>query len=187
MDDEIWKDIPGYEEKLQASNLGQIRAKAFTYKTRSIVQPTQRRPARPCKQHLSTSGYRIVHFRVNSRRVMLYVHRLIALTFCCGYRDDLHVDHINADKHDNRATNLQWITPSENTKKMWYDLGPNFRRGETHPDAKLAYQDVAYIRHLLANGFKQKCLAVAWGVQQPHISAINTGAARTEVKAFKYP
>ena len=53
------------------------------------------------------------------------VHRLVAFAFTPGYAPGLVVDHINADRLNNRADNLQYITVFENNEKYfkkdkWY-------------------------------------------------------------------
>jgi len=43
------------------------------------------------------------------------VHRLVAIAFCPNRKSRPVVNHINRDKHDNRACNLEWVTYAENT------------------------------------------------------------------------
>ena len=56
------------------------------------------------------------------------LHRIIAFTFLGPPPDKLSVytvDHINRNKEDNRAVNLQWATPQEqlaNREMSWYQL-----------------------------------------------------------------
>ena len=46
-----------------------------------------------------------------------YIHRLVAQYFCEGYVRDKDVHHLNRDRTDNRACNLQPLTKSEHAKK----------------------------------------------------------------------
>lgn len=44
------------------------------------------------------------------------VARLVAMTWCKGYREDLTVNHIDGNPLNNKADNLEWVTMSENTR-----------------------------------------------------------------------
>ena len=63
------------------------------------------------------SGY----YRKNVEGTCYYVHRLVAAAFLGPPPSDNHwqVHHIDADSSNNRVTNLQYVTPSENTRHSW--------------------------------------------------------------------
>lgn len=102
---EIWKDVDGYEGKYQISNMGNVRSLNFrgTNKTKLL---------KPIKNKY---GYMTVHLCGKWARV----HRLVAKAFIPNEGDKKEVNHINGDIRDNRAENLEWCTPSENSKHAW--------------------------------------------------------------------
>ena len=81
------------------------------------------------KMHTSNSGYYRIALSMNGKRVNQSVHRLVAEYFCCGKQDGYQVNHIDGNKTNNAADNLQWVSPSENTKHAYDKLGkkPSFR------------------------------------------------------------
>lgn len=42
------------------------------------------------------------------------MHRLVAEAFCEGYSEELQVNHIDANRLNNHASNLEWVTAKEN-------------------------------------------------------------------------
>jgi hypothetical protein len=42
------------------------------------------------------------------------IHRLVAFAFVSGYRDGMEVNHIDENKENNRADNLEWTSRKEN-------------------------------------------------------------------------
>jgi len=123
--EEIWKDIPGYEGKYQASSIGRIKSLS-----REVFSPVAQKRLLPeiiMKQHFSRWGYFRVGLPCNitpSKRVEKDVHRLILLTFK-GMPENpnkKHCNHIDGNKLNNAICNLEWVTCGENQKHA-YDLG----------------------------------------------------------------
>ncbi len=92
---EIWKKVRG--KNYEVSNLGQVR-NAITGKV-----------LKPYDDH---RGYLRVDI---NRHCRAKVHRLVATAFCPNPKRRPVVNHINRDRHDNRACNLEWVTYKENT------------------------------------------------------------------------
>ena len=49
------------------------------------------------------------------------VHRIVAETFCHHPEGCNEVDHINENRYDNRACNLEWVTQEENIRRYVRD------------------------------------------------------------------
>lgn len=56
------------------------------------------------------------------------VHRLVAMRYLSDYSDELRVNHINGDKADNRAENLEMVTNQENVLHAYRQLDSTERR-----------------------------------------------------------
>lgn len=61
------------------------------------------------------------YMRVMVKRRTYAVHRLVAETFIPNPENKPVVDHINKDRHDNRAENLRWVTAKENAQTISRD------------------------------------------------------------------
>jgi hypothetical protein len=107
MEDEVWKDIPGYEP-YQASNLGRIRngKKGKTENCKKL--------GTPLKTRVTERGYEELKLSINKQRVHMLVHRLVALAFIPNPDNKQFVDHIDTNRLNNNVSNLRWTTISEN-------------------------------------------------------------------------
>lgn len=77
----------------------------------------------------------------------IFVHRLVAYTFLPRTILADHINHIDMNKHNNRLENLEWVTRSENTKKMYeVESIQNTSRGGYSVD------DILYVCHELSLG-----------------------------------
>lgn len=105
---EIWKPIEGHPN-YEVSSEGRIKSKDQT--VRGPHGSTQVRKGRILKPWQSTNGYLMIQL-TNNKRVM--VHREVAKAFVENPHNKQCVNHINGDKTDPRAINLEWVTYSEN-------------------------------------------------------------------------
>ena len=112
---EIWKDYTGEIEAfhglIRVSNMGRI------YK---IGTNTSKNNSKILSCTKSSQGYIRMHVSIDGKIYNKPVHRLVAETFCSNPDNKLFVDHINAIRADNRASNLRWVTSSENNSNPHY-------------------------------------------------------------------
>lgn len=107
---EQWKPIEGYESIYQVSNMGRVRRLAGVA---SNGRPLKAQIIKPILQH---SGYCHVGLWRNGVCDQRRVHRLVAEAFIPNPKNKATVNHLNEDKQDNRACNLEWATVGENTR-----------------------------------------------------------------------
>lgn len=104
---EIWKDVIGFEGRYQVSNLGRVRSIMTNHgKYQEKIKATYVRSS-SCK-------YEYVQLFIKDKHYSRAVHRLIAEAFVPNPRNKPVVNHIDGDKLNNEASNLEWVTISEN-------------------------------------------------------------------------
>ena len=150
--EEIWKEIPNFP-KYEVSNLGRVR-KHFKMRGIRLLKPTP-----------DAHGYLKINPRENGIRGNLKVHQLVANLFLELQPAGMWPNHKDGDQSNNSANNLEWTTPSENTRHF-LKLGK--RRGK----AKVCVQDIPIIR---ASRSPNRELAKIYGVQEQTIYRIKRG------------
>lgn len=113
---EAWLPIRGYEELYEVSNLGRVKSFA------RWVNGSKRRFARERLRITGDlpNGYPKVELARKGTIKTVMVHRLVADAFVPNPHGFDCVHHIDEDKRNARAENLEWITRAANVQD-WYD------------------------------------------------------------------
>jgi predicted XRE-type DNA-binding protein len=171
---EEWKDIPGMEGYYQCSNIGRVKSldKLVSWTSKKGMCCYRQRKGRI----LSPSKYRYLqlHLSLDGKKIMAYVHRLVALTWIENPDNLREVDHINGNRYDNTVDNLRWVSPSTNMKSA-YD---NFQQkhGEHSCKAKLTTNQMFEIRDLYKNKqLSQEAIGKIYGISQSQVGNITRG------------
>lgn len=101
MTQDYWKPIKGYEHLL-ISRAGKVWTTTYNRELHPI---------------LTNRGYLRVNLSKDKTVKKAHIHRLVAEAFIPNPDNLPQVDHIDGNKLNNTVENLQWISPSDNTKK----------------------------------------------------------------------
>lgn len=136
----LFPDLPGEEWRVienfpryRASQLGRIRSENNRILKRSV----------------GSTGYCVVGIRnANGQVKTMKVHRIIAMTFCSRPNDPeaSTVNHIDGDKMNNRADNLEWLSSRDNFAHAVANRLHS--HGESNGKSKLTVRSVANILHM---------------------------------------
>ena len=144
---EEWKPCPGYEDTYQVSNMGKVKSvdrvaggRPGITKGKILIQTPNR------KKYLEARLYN------NSKSISKVVHRLVAKAFILNPSNYQQVNHIDGNKYNNNASNLEWVNNSDNQKHA-YKLGlqPS-RKGENNSNTKITDKDVTLLKQLYNSG-----------------------------------
>ena len=95
MENEVWKDVIGYEGLYQVSNFGNV--KTLKYGKEKILKPGK-----------NSHGYLQVVLCKNNTCKSYSIHRLVAQSFIPNPLNLSEINHKNENKTDNNVYNLEW-------------------------------------------------------------------------------
>lgn len=109
---EIWKNIEGFGDKYEVSNLGRVKKKettkrhyfgGFSIVKEKILIPNKHR-----------EGYLYAQLIVDGKKTPIGIHRLVAEAFIENPNNLPFVNHKDENKENNNVENLEWCTREYN-------------------------------------------------------------------------
>lgn len=138
--------VPGYEEYYGATRDGRVFSYNYnrTGETKELAQSSLFD-----KRRKSTTMYkRAKMFHIN-KNTPTAIHRVIALTFVPNPKGHKCVNHIDGDKGNNNASNLEWCSIRDNVRHAEENGLADHVKGEDHGMHKLTEKEVVAIREEL--------------------------------------
>ena len=97
---EQWKVVEGTYGALEVSDLGRVRSNL--------------RDGRILKTQRDNKGYHRLRMTIRRERRSFKLHRLVAQAFVPNPENKPQVNHIDGNKDNNAASNLEWVSNVEN-------------------------------------------------------------------------
>lgn len=144
IDHEFWKDVVGYEGFYKVSNLGRVKSLTRVIKKGFVNRvATEERILNPTSNN---KGYLVVPLITDGVRKVFTVHRLVAIAFLSNPDNLPVVNHKDLNTMNNKYSNLEWCTYSENIQHAHNNGGVTItgkevidtNTGKTYSSAKQA-------------------------------------------------
>lgn len=107
--EEIWKEIKGYEELYQVSNLGRVKSLDRVISNRNYK-------GKLLKSSKTKGGYLQVSLWKENKLKRCYIHRLVAEAFLPNPLNLPCVNHKDENKTNNHVENLEWCSYEYNNR-----------------------------------------------------------------------
>lgn len=160
---EVWADVAGFVGLYQVSNLGRVAS----FRSRGSHRPRNPNGAYLLNPGVSSWGYVRVNLSINNVASLHKVHILVARAFIPNPDGKPEVNHIDLDKTNNRASNLEWATGGENLTHYYASTEGSGRGTNSMPD-----NDVLDIRACAFFGASIAAIAQAFGLSRRRIERI---------------
>lgn len=165
---EEWRPFPDWEGIYEISDLGRCRRIADGQDGRKITTVIKK----PAK---SGWKYKYLAYKLcyGERSGQVYAHRAVLGAFVGQPPTIKHqANHKDGKKKNNRLTNLEWVTPTENQQHRYNRLGQS-QNGVHNPSNKYTREKIERVLALHKSGqYTQRKIAKMVGIDYRYVNAI---------------
>lgn len=158
---EVWKKVINYEDRYEVSNYGNVRS---TINNRNKV----------LNKIKKKNGYYGLTLCKNNKKKNFLIHRIVAESFLG--KSDLHVNHKDGNKLNNKISNLEYVTMHQNMQHASKNGLLKNRVGSESPVSKLDKNKVFLISFLFKHTLlSYKEIGGFFNVNRNTVSSIANG------------
>jgi hypothetical protein len=128
-------------------------------------------------EELRPDGYSNVRLTIEGREIAIGAHRMVWLHLNGDIEEKLEINHRNGRRSDNHPSNLEPLTPGENLKHAYDQLGRFRPAGESNGRHKLTRELVQQIHDRYSAGESKRSLSRQFGVAPAMIRRILSDTA----------
>lgn len=180
------RDVPGFGGRYAVTADGRVWAKPRQWRTGAGENILRGHGGQWIKPHVDARGYVGVGLNVDGEKQRAHVHRLVALAWIPNPLGLPQVNHINAQKGDNRAVNLEWCSAAENKRHavaLGLCLTTDALRSAARLNArkahaatrKLTHDQAQQARQQVAGGARKTAVAAAFQISRASLDSILKG------------
>ena len=166
---EQWRPALGYEGAYQVSTHGRVRSLTRMVPTCHGSERIQHGRILKYRTNVQT-GYPLVILSRDGVKKVRHVHSMVAEAFIGPQPEGMFVNHIDNERTNNHVSNLEYVTPGENTRHAM-EAG-TFATGAARTQAKLDWAKVRAIRRRSREGATHNRLAQDYGVSRTLVSLV---------------
>lgn len=156
---EEWKDIQGFRDLYQISNLGRVRRKD----TLKVLKPLT-----------LSKGYKGIRLYINNIKAKTQkIHRLVATYYIDNPLNLSQVNHKDGNKSNNRVENLEWCSNDYNMNHAV--VNALILKGEKRTSSKCTESSLYYLQPLIDYGFTIKQLSIVFNMSKNAMKEIIRG------------
>lgn len=164
---EVWKPIPGFVGRYEASSLGRIRSLPNKRRSTTLVMKLRKHKSGYLQVRLTS------HDGTRWHQTLFWVARLVCLAFCGPCPPGMEACHGDGYGANNASANLRWDTPVNNQADRAIHGTANI--GSQNPRSKLVEAQVKEIKRRLSDGEHAAAIAPDYSVAVRTIKAIKNG------------
>lgn len=173
MDEEIWKDVVGFEGRYMVSNMGRVKSLDFT----SVVKKkfgiiTVPKYGKILKPKVDKGGYYSQSLSIDGKSYYKSIHRMVLTAFVPNPENKPEINHKDGNKSNNCVDNLEWCNRSENNLHA-YAMGLKVSiKGNKKYNAWLSDESVLRIREMHEHGYTMDEIRERFNTKPQNIYAI---------------
>lgn len=140
------------------------------------------------KPSVASHGYYNLNIYIQGTKFSMLIHRMVTETFIpVHFEDEVVVNHIDGDKHNNYYTNLEWCTYSHNNShaiRIGINKKPPSGKGEHNSNAKYTDDDIHKICQYMCDGLKNTDISDLMQINIDTIIDIRLGRSHTHITSI---